>query len=274
MYFFAVLIFHFTYVPSQSDGYIFPIGFTCNQSRCDEYCPYGYKTDVIGCRTCTCDNPCAGKQCEPYQQCDVDHWTCHGNTYYFSLMCRASCPLHECKPQDCPYGHEKDEMGCKGCGCMNPCKYQRCGPGEVCVAEEMCSEGPRGIKLKCLRANATGTKQCEELPCHSTTYCQFGFAVDSDNCPTCTCITNLCSRVVCPLFHYCTARYPSCRSPPCPAPSPKCKPICPKGTEILVGMNDFPVECNDDEWICPKKYDCLRVNDLSTSYCCKPLEEQ
>ncbi|KAB0803988.1 hypothetical protein PPYR_00958 [Photinus pyralis] len=236
----------------------------CEYPPCDVFCPYGHVTDQLGCKTCACLDPCANKSCGSEEECEVQISTqCVEEPWeWFIGNCRPKCPVNDCISDYCPYGNARDENGCVTCECVNHCKNQTCGPDQTCITEHFCSHAVCGMRVKC-------TKRCEDLPCHSTEFCEYGFELDRDNCATCNC-NQPCQGVVCPLNQYCFVSTIYCVTLPCPPPTAICQSFCPEGSALFTGAYDSPVKCTNSR-ICPKGYTCRNATGLSDSHCCETI---
>lgn len=98
---------------------------------------------------------------------------------------------------NCPYGFEIDENGDGICRCIDHCNPGPCSKNQTCIIEELsCPTGNCGIRVKCI-------KTCPlQLPCHQWMKCAHGYAVDCDNCSTCSC-NDPCAGIVCPKKQRC-----------------------------------------------------------------------
>ncbi|CAD5122917.1 DgyrCDS11316 [Dimorphilus gyrociliatus] len=160
---------------------------------CQIFCEYGKVTDKNGCPTCTCNPPppstCnKNSDCPTNQVCDVT-----------TKMC--GCPDVMCT-MFCENGFEQLN-GCNICKCRESmsCSEKRCGPGEICVEDNIqCETAPCNRNPQCKKSETCSKKSdcptnqvCDEetKTCGCAKYmcemfCEDGFE-QLNGCPICKC---------------------------------------------------------------------------------------
>ncbi|KAK4885140.1 hypothetical protein RN001_001411 [Aquatica leii] len=234
------------------------VSIACEVIKCDVSCSYGFVKDKNGCSTCQCFNPCCNYACPYGQQCEVESLLCIWQPCGYIRKC-VPC-LEPICIQSCPYGYQLDDKGCKTCECIDPCSFYKCSDDEYCVAEPIgCKyDASCGTRFNCV-------KKCPDILC--TLYCPYGFELDCNNCPVCSC-KNPCNNVICPKYHYCVVNQIYCKKAPCPEPFALCKRYCEDKNLLL--KNDMPVVCNVNEKnSCGLNHTCKIIKELEVSFCCE-----
>lgn len=174
---------------------------------------------------------------------------CPNATYTGQCVLDESDPCSKCAAQ-CPYGYEKQSAPCSECKCLQPCTGVNCLPGLKCqeIAIDICGDEP------C--ANTTYLGLCvpsaNSCPVPCLHFCEFGFVLGSNGCPTCKC-AKPCKNVTCEFGTKCkevadrwcgsVACVNTTYSPKCDL-CPPCNKYCPYGT--YVGSDGCPsCDCLD-----------------------------
>ncbi|PNF36509.1 Amyloid beta A4 protein [Cryptotermes secundus] len=154
---------------------------SCNVNICAQICEYGFKVDPSGCPTCECDNPCAGFQCSPTEQCiAVRDEDCSG------FLCTTS---PQCQPM-CREGFPLMDP-------LNGAVVQCTAEEAVCPDTHVCTYVPgRGSRVCCpqmLEVDHTELGACPILTsCNNVTLCHVD--ADCEDNSRC-CFSNQCGTV-------------------------------------------------------------------------------
>ncbi|CAH1794710.1 unnamed protein product [Owenia fusiformis] len=230
------------------------VASVCSPVTCRMYCDFGFvKNDTTGCDICKCNkspcdvdpNPCPEDSDKPV--CDVRQ----GKAVCIRQHCPPICAMY------CQFGFKINETtDCPICSCReHPCAEPNPCPDDkpFCLVKDR--------KAVC--------QKCSPVMCMM--FCTYGFKMNDNGCPICSCKESPCKEKTCPTGNVCEVQKSECDKEPCPLvatcivdPALPCTDPEKDGTGNVVFCN-ISNDCSDD-------YKCDKSAGEDFATCC-PLKQ-